>query len=186
MLRKDREMDREFALEVIDKSSFGTLSLIDKNGNPYSVPLSIARKGAYLYFHSAKQGTKIECLNYTKDVYLTFVSYSKVPDIVKNEEIVQSSQKDLARLLGSKIFTTEFESAAVKGKISLIEDKKEKIKALKYICEKYVPSSMDLFYIAAEASVDLTSVYKIEIEDITGKRKMFDKNGEEMKWGRKE
>ena len=56
MRRKDREMNAEFGLEVIDRAEFGVLSLVDPQGEVYSVPLSIARDGSQLYFHSARSG----------------------------------------------------------------------------------------------------------------------------------
>ena len=56
MRRKDREMDKDFGLEVIDKSKYGVISLVDNNNMPYSVPLSIVRDGDMLYFHSATVG----------------------------------------------------------------------------------------------------------------------------------
>ena len=53
MRRKDREMSAEFGLSVIDKAQFGVLSLVNMENEVYSLPLSIARDGDRLYFHSA-------------------------------------------------------------------------------------------------------------------------------------
>lgn len=50
MRRKDREMDREFGLKVIDKATYGVLAMVDE-GKPYCIPLSIVRDGNTLYFH---------------------------------------------------------------------------------------------------------------------------------------
>lgn len=35
MRRKDREMDKDFAFDVIDKSTYGVISMIDQNNEPY-------------------------------------------------------------------------------------------------------------------------------------------------------
>lgn len=51
MRRRDREMNREFGLEVIDKSIYGVLSIVADDNEPYSIPLSIVRDGNKLYFH---------------------------------------------------------------------------------------------------------------------------------------
>ena len=61
MRRKDREMPLQFAHQVIDKATYGVVSMIDGE-MPYSVPLSIVRSGDVLYFHSAMQGRKVDVL----------------------------------------------------------------------------------------------------------------------------
>ena len=91
-----------------------------------------------------------------------------------------------AGLLGSSVFTTEYESALVKGKVCLVENEEERIEAMRLICEKYTPSKMAYFNMAIKSGLARTNVYKIVIEEITAKRKKYDKNGEEMKWGRME
>ena len=56
MRRKDREMNTEFAKQVIDRSRYGVLSIIETgSGTPYSIPLSIVRDDEVLYFHSARE-----------------------------------------------------------------------------------------------------------------------------------
>ena len=45
---------------------------------------------------------------------------------------------------------------------------------------------MSQFDGAINASLDRTAIFKISIDEITGKRKKYDKNGEEMKFGRME
>ena len=54
MRRKDREMDREFALAVTDKCEYATLAMAAKDGEPYGVPVTSARDGEKIYFHCAK------------------------------------------------------------------------------------------------------------------------------------
>ena len=83
-------------------------------------------------------------------------------------------------------FTTEFESAAFSGTACEVTDIQEKIKALRLICEKYTPDNMENFEDAIAKSLDRTAVWKIRIENLTGKRKKYDKSGEEMKFGRME
>ena len=43
MRKKSRDMDAAWALEVMDKAPYITVSMTDVNGLPYSVPLSMAR-----------------------------------------------------------------------------------------------------------------------------------------------
>ena len=88
-------------------------------------------------------------------------------------------------LLLSKVFTTEYASTMVKGRVRRAEDE-EKVLALRYICEKYTPTKMMYFREAIEMSKDRVLVYAVDIEEISGKRKKFDSQGEEMKWQREE
>lgn len=187
MRRKDREMDREFAINLIDRSAFGMLSTIDNEGNPYGIPLSLVRDNDYLYFHSAKGGKKVEAFSNGKTVSVTFVGQVHVPDLFSEEEL-QSFLTDetKASTLSSKVFTTEYESAMVFGKIYLIEEELEAIKALRLLCEKYTPSKMSYFDLAVKGGLSKTNIYRIDIEEITSKRKKFDSSGEEMRWGRVE
>lgn len=187
MRRKDREMDRAFALALIDKSEYGVLSVIDTDGHPYGLPLSIVRKDDNLYFHSAKSGKKVESFTRGKEVSVTFVGEVKVPELYSDEEL-KSFLTDKAKgsSLASKVFTTEYESAIVFGRIYLVENSDEATEALRLLCEKYTPSKMDYFDLAAESGLPRTNVYRVEISNISAKRKKFDSSGEEMKWGRKE
>ncbi|MGF7058471.1 pyridoxamine 5'-phosphate oxidase family protein [Brassicibacter mesophilus] len=185
MRRKDREMSREFGMEVIDKSRYGVISIIDEDNEPYGIPLSIVRDGNTLYFHSAMDGRKIKIFEKNPKVSVAFVGEIKVPENYAKEEldeIIKDESKVI--VLISSVFTTEYESAVVKGRIRLVEDEEEKVKALKLICEKYTPTKMDYFNMAIKAGLKRTNVYRIEIEEIKAKRKKYDIHGEEMKWGR--
>lgn len=187
MRRKDREMNREFGLEVIDKSRYGVISMINEDNEPYGIPLSIVRDENILYFHSAMDGRKVKVFEKNSNVSVAFIGETKIPEnYTKDEldEIVKDESK--AVLLISSVFTTQYESAVVKGKVKLVEDEEEKIKAMKLICEKYTPTKMDYFNIAIKAGLKKANVYGIEIEEITAKRKKYDTHGEEMKWGRME
>lgn len=179
-------MNREFGIKVIDKSEYGVLSMVDE-GKPYGIPLSIVRDGDTLYFHSAMDGRKVKLFEKNPNVSVTFVGETKIPELFSNDELNEIVQDESqAGLLASKVFTTEFESAVVVGKVKQVNDEEEKIKALRLICEKYTPTKMDYFPVAIKAGLKRTNIYSIEIEVITAKRKKFDANGQELKWGRTE
>lgn len=57
MRRTDRQMDRDSAWQAVDACCFGTVSMLLPEGEPYCVPLSIARIGETLYFHCAQEVT---------------------------------------------------------------------------------------------------------------------------------
>ncbi|MBU5312704.1 pyridoxamine 5'-phosphate oxidase family protein [Tissierella carlieri] len=187
MRRKDREMSAEFGNQIIDKSRYGVISMVDEDSESYGIPLSIVRDENTLYFHSAMDGRKVKLFEKSPNVSVVFVGEVKVPENYTKEEldeIVKDESKTV--LLISSVFTTEYESAVVKGKVKLVEDMEEKIKAMKLICEKYTPTKMDYFNMAIKTGLKRTNVYRIEIEEIKAKRKKYDTHGEEMKWGRME
>lgn len=185
MRRKDRQMNADFGKQVIDKAKYGVVSMIDEYNNPHGLPLSIVRDGDSLYFHSAKEGKKIDNFKNNSKVSIAFVGDVNIPENYTKEEldeIVKDESK--AALLISSVFTTEYESAIVKGEVKSVEDMQEKIKAMRLVCEKYTPDKIKYFDMAIKAGLSRTNVYKVEIEEITAKRKKYDGTGKEMKWGR--
>ncbi|WP_306484011.1 pyridoxamine 5'-phosphate oxidase family protein [Anaerococcus sp.] len=160
MRRKDRQRDRLFAQKIIDKASFGVMT-VGKSG--YSIPLTFVRDGDYLYFHGAKIGLKNSLLEKEANVRIVFVGDNYLPDPISHEEIMENHKK-LA-----KLFTLKYESAIVEGTCSLIEDKKERDLALTLICKKFYPDLDEYIKMAVDMNGDLTSSYKIEIKKICGK-----------------
>lgn len=165
MRRKDREMSREFALDVVDKCEYAVISMIEPEGLPYCLPITIARDGEYVYFHCGPEGLKVDCLKANPEVCMTCVGDTQ-----------RATDK----------FTTEFESAVLRGKAEEVLEDDEKVHALRIICERHTPANMAEFDKAIEKSLFRTAVWRIRIREITGKRKKYDKNGEEMKYGRME
>lgn len=171
MRKKSREMNAAWALEVMDKAPYITVSMTDSEGMPYAVPLSLARTDEKtFYFHCAVEGKKLDILKQNSLVCLSAVSKCK-PTV---------GPKD-----GS--FTLEFQSAIAFGKAEEVTDDEEKRKALHAICSRFLPNHMDAFEAAVERSMARTAIVRITIsEPPTGKRKQYDANGDEMKYGRME
>jgi nitroimidazol reductase NimA-like FMN-containing flavoprotein (pyridoxamine 5'-phosphate oxidase superfamily) len=191
MRRKDREMSGEYGLSLIDRSAFGVLSVKDPDNPdlPYSIPLSIARRGEKLYFHSARDGYKYELLQDGRPVRIVFVDRAEVPDLFSEEDLQDLADRGKISDLLSKVFTTEYSSAIVSGTIEGIAfaDRPDEFRlAMRTICEKYTPDKMDYFEAALNFSLKRLAIFSITIDSITAKRKKFDAAGEEMKWQRLE
>lgn len=182
MRRKDREMDVEFAKNIIDKSDFGVLGIYKEE--PYTMPLSIVRRENILYFHSAPQGRKVDMISDGDAVSVSFVGDVNVPSLLNRETIQEKINEGKFAEIGSKVFTTEFESTHVKGRIYKVESEVEAIVALNLIVRKYTPDLEDLAEKFIKNSLPRTVIYKIIIDEIHGKRKKFDSDGVEMKFGR--
>ena len=152
MRRKDREQDANFALEVLRDCEFATLATVNADGTPYCVPISPVLFNNELYFHCALEGKKLTNINGMNKVCVSAVRHTK---------------------LVPEKFTTEFESAVLTGICQEIIDDKEKIEALRVLCEKYAPSNMGKFDNAIERSLKRTGIYKVSTEQITGKAKIY-------------
>jgi len=89
-------------------------------------------------------------------------------------------------MFASTKFTTEYESAILRGRVTFVEHEEETMKGLRAISEKFTPLNMDYFEEAARSGIHRVQVLRIDILELTAKRKKFDSAGEEMKWGRTE
>jgi hypothetical protein len=49
--RKDRGIGTREAIEILDSAEYGVLSTVDKDGQPYGIPLSYVYKNNSIYFH---------------------------------------------------------------------------------------------------------------------------------------
>ena len=171
MRKASREMDAAFAFEVFDKAPYITVSFTRPDGSPYGVPLSLARKDEMtFYFHGALEGDKMDC-------------------IANNPKVALSAVTRCTPTVGPKdgSFTLQYKSAMAEGVAEVVTDRTEKVEALRLICRRFLPHHMDAFDTAIERSLERTAVVKITLtEPPTGKRKQYDKQGEEMKWQRME
>lgn len=159
MRRRDREMPADFARQVLDHCLWATLSMQTLDSTPYAVPLSIVRDGDYLYFHAAKAGLKTRCLKSNPRVCLVAVSEAQPC---------------------SRHFTMEYASAIVHGTAQEVLDIQEKIHALRLLCLRYAEDNMEHFEEAVERSLSRTAIWKIQIEEIAGKRKKYAADGTEL------
>ena len=164
-------MDSQWALEVMHKAPYITVSFIDEDGKPYGLPLSLASDDdVNWYFHGALEGKKLEAIKAHPEVCLSAVTRC-APTV---------GPKD-----GS--FTLQFKSAIAFGKAEIVTEDAEKIHGLRLICERFLPQHMDAFDQSIARSLSRTAVVRITLtEPPTGKRKQYDKEGVEMKYGRME
>ena len=164
-------MDAAFALEVLDKAPYVTVSMVRPDGSPYGLPLSLARTDEKtFYFHCSMEGDKLDCIAHSPTVFLSAVT-------------------KCAPTVGPKdnSFTLQYKSATAVGRAEIVTDREEKITALRAICQRFLPHHMYAFDDAIARSLERTTVVRITLtEPPVGKRKQYDKQGEEMKWKRME
>ncbi|MHB9293779.1 hypothetical protein Holit_02909 [Hollandina sp. SP2] len=149
MRRKDREMPRDFAEAVIDRCVYAVLATVNEDGTPYCIPLSIVREGEWLYFHSAQEGRKIDNIRARNRICLCCVGETRVPE---------------------GRFTMEYASAVVFGRVEAVSGDAEKTRVLRLLCLRYTPKAMADFDKALARQRAQTGVWKVHIDEITGKQ----------------
>ena len=183
MRKASRQMDAAFALEVFDKAPYVTVSMTREDGQPYGLPLSLARTDEKtFYFHCAMEGEKLDCIAHNPTVFLSAVTRCA-------PTVFLSAVTRCAPTIGPKdgSFSLQYKSATAIGKAEMVTSKEEKIEALRAICQRFLPKHMDAFDDAISRSIERTAVVRITLtEPPVGKRKQYDKNGDEMTWGRME
>lgn len=171
MRKASREMPADWALDIMRKAPYITVSFIRPDGTAYGVPLSLASTDDKTwYFHCAPEGDKLDAIAAHPEVCLSAVTKC-TPTVGPND--------------GS--FTLQYRSAIAFGRAVLVTDVAEKVAALRAISERFLPQYMDAFDEAVHRSLHRTAVVRITLTaSPTGKRKQYDKQGEEMKYGRME
>ena len=145
MRKANREKDEDWALAVFDKAPYVTVSMTRPDGIPYGLPLSLIRDGKRtFYFHCAGEGEKLDCIRHSPTVSLSAVS--KCSPRFEEEKMN---------------YTEHYHSAIAIGRAEEVCDRDEKIKALKLICQRFLPKYMEHFEAAIARSLDRTTVIKI-------------------------
>ncbi|MCM1028470.1 MAG: pyridoxamine 5'-phosphate oxidase family protein [Alloprevotella sp.] len=156
MRKAKRQRDARWALDVMDKAPYITLSMTRPDGIPYGLPLNIVRRDdTTFYFHCAHEGEKIDCLRHNPIVSLSAVS--RCQSVYEEED-------------GN--FTEHFRSAIALGRAEMVRDTEEKAEALRLISQRFLPAHMAHFDTALARSIDNTAVVKITLlEPPVGKSK---------------
>jgi nitroimidazol reductase NimA-like FMN-containing flavoprotein (pyridoxamine 5'-phosphate oxidase superfamily) len=147
MRRKDRSIDNEQAVDLLEKGKFGVLSTVGENGYAYGVPLNYVYSEGKIYFHCAGEGCKLDNIKFNNRVSFC---------VVGNTEPIPEK------------FSYKYESAIAFGRATEVHDK-EKEDALIALIQKYSSEFMEkgMEYIKKDSTK--AKVIKIEIEHLTGK-----------------
>ncbi len=151
--RQDRLLDDARALDLLENSLYGFLSLGEENnGYAYGIPISYAydREKNTLYFHCAPEGEKLDCLTRNPRV-----SFCVVGGVTTQPEK----------------FTTLYESVIVFGTADLDPTDEERRTALRKLVAKYCPDHKTLGETYMERSFHRTQTFTLRIEHITAKCK---------------
>ncbi|PLY03231.1 MAG: pyridoxamine 5'-phosphate oxidase family protein [Desulfuromonas sp.] len=150
MRRNDKQItDFEKIEEVIRKCRVCRLGL-SHNDRPYIIPINFGYRDKTLYFHSAREGTKVDILKKNPNICFEF-------DIdlgtVRNED-------------SGCNWSNRYQSVIGFGKIAIVEGVEQKRDALDILMKNYSDTRFDYPY----RSLENTLVFKVDIESMTGKQ----------------
>lgn len=148
MRRKNQLLTDEECIEILNSSTSGTLALLGDNDYPYSLPISYVYNDGKLYFHSALTGHKIDAVNrYDKASFCVIAQDKVVPEK----------------------YTTYFRSVIAFGKIRVIDNDAEKLRAIEILAEKYSPQLAEGRKKEIEDNFSRMCMIELDIEHMTGK-----------------
>lgn len=120
MRRCKQQLTKEECERILREQPRGILAVTGDGGYPYAVPLDYVFENGCLYFHSAKEGHKIDALRRDDRASFTVLEqreksedgwslfWNSVIVFGKLREITEKAEKtDRLRLLGQKYFPTE-------------------------------------------------------------------------------
>jgi len=148
-MRRERQLMRADEAEaVLKRGSNGVLACLGDDDYPYAVPLNYVYHKGRIYFHSAKEGHKIDAM----------LKHPKVSFAVVDEDTILSER-----------YTSRFRSAIVFGKARIAEGD-ERLEAFRALVEKY---SGDQPKDDKQRVIDdctRACIVAIDIEHMTGKQ----------------
>ncbi|MFP4461100.1 MAG: pyridoxamine 5'-phosphate oxidase family protein [Thermotogota bacterium] len=148
MRRKKQVLSKSESIKVLDKGTSGVLALIGDDDYPYAVPISYVYKDNKIYFHCAYSGHKIDALKAHPKVSFC---------IIDKDQIIPEE------------FTTYYRSVIIFGQARILEDEKEKKKALKTLAAKYSPSHEKGRLEEINKLFQQTCMVEIVVEHLSGK-----------------
>lgn len=149
--RQDRLLPEPEAINLLKNGEYGYLSLVSEENKAYGIPISFVWNGVEsIYFHCAPEGRKLRILSENDDVSFCVVGKTKV---IPNQ------------------FTTEYQSIILSGKLKIVTEEKESMKALELLLDKYSPNDKTVGLKYSEKSYHRTRILRLDVEKWSGKQK---------------
>ena len=147
MRRKNQLLSNEDIRAVMDRCTNGVLACFGDEDYPYAVPVNYVYYNDKIYFHSAKEGHKIDSIN----------KNSKVSFAVVDEDTIVSKE-----------YTSYFRSAVAFGRARIVEGD-EWYEAFRALVEKYSGELPDEDKQKEINGCSRALIVAVDIDHITGK-----------------
>ena len=149
MRRKKQLLSESDSAAILEKGSYGVLSVLGDDGYPYGVPMNYIYEDGVLYFHCAREGHKIDAIR--RDPKVSFC-------VVDSDEVVAEE------------YTTYFRSVIAFGKAEIVEDAAEKRDIITRLAKRFHPSDSEQHRDALiEREFPPLSILRMKIEHMSGK-----------------
>ena len=156
--------DKSVIIDVLNRCHVGRLGTIGKDKYPMVKPLNFAynppsppfSKGGQrgfgkIYFHTAKEGEKIEDIK--RDNHVCFEVDLPIAYVKGNENPCRAEYL--------------YRSVIIKGRAYIVEDREEKLFGLRCLMHKYQPEGD--YGDFPEEKLQITGIVRIDIEEMVGK-----------------
>lgn len=154
MRRKEREISSRTEIDaIVHRAAVCRLALSDE-GMPYIVPLCFGYRDNVLYFHSGKDGRKLDILHRNNRVCFEMEGDCRIRDA---EEPCR--------------WGLVYQSVVGFGRAFLVDDEEEKRRALTAIMQHYAGEHGGPWEFP-RSKVDITTIIRVEIDEISGKRSL--------------
>lgn len=149
MRRKKQVLSLEENIQVLNRGTSGVLAVSGDDDYPYAVPLSYVYHDNKIFFHCARTGHKRDSIIRNEKVSFC---------VIDKDQIVQEE------------YTSYFRSVIVFGRARILEEDREKRKALEILTAKYSPDQEKSHQLQAiEKEYNIVCVIELTIEHMSGK-----------------
>ena len=81
-----QQLPDEEALAILEKGGTGTLALLGDEGYPYSVPINYMYEDGCIYFHSAKNGHKVDAIARESKASMSVIAFGNITQVTDDEK----------------------------------------------------------------------------------------------------
>jgi len=149
--RKKEIKDRAIIIDLLNTCHTGRLGTVGKDGYPMVKPLNFVHHEGKIYFHTAKEGEKIDDIK--RDSRVCFEVDLPIAYVRAKNQPCEAEYL--------------YRSVIIKGRAHIVEDREEKLFALRCLMEKYQPEGN--YGEFPEERLAITGIVRIDIEEMTGK-----------------
>jgi nitroimidazol reductase NimA-like FMN-containing flavoprotein (pyridoxamine 5'-phosphate oxidase superfamily) len=155
MRRPERELkNRETLFALLERSLVGRMATLNREGFPVIKPVNFLYWNEKIYLHSSKKGEKIKDIRRGSPICFEV-----------DEPIAYVTAMGPACRAGYY-----YRSVIIKGKATLVNERRKKLEILERLMEKYQPEGG--YGEIPEEILKKTAVIEISIQEITGKENL--------------
>jgi len=143
--------DRETVYRILDEGFLCHAGFV-VDGQPFVIPTSYGRKGAYLYIHGSAAS---RMLRQMKESVPVCIEVTLLDGLVLARSIFNHSMN--------------YRSVVILGKATLVDDPEDKLAALRILSEHILPGRWDDSRQPNERELKATSVLRVPIEEFSAK-----------------